>query len=225
MLKQTMIAMVLLAMLNACTMTQFLNSADETRIAYDYNPVAGSKIGIVLVHMLPSSKESWQPLIPSLTKAGYTTIAIDYRGRGRSTGHLEQPQDYQDIALDVDAAITFLFANGITKVIVIGGSIGANHALLAIARDDRVVAAVLLSPGLNYRGVNIEETSKRITKPILIIASEDDAYSAESSRSLNASLSGRHEIISYKNAGHAEKMLTQPDINEKIVAFLNSVKR
>lgn len=206
-------------------MTQFLTSMDETRIAYDYNPVPESRFGIVLVHMLPASKESWQPLIPSLTKAGYATIAIDYRGRGRSTGHLEAPQDYQDIALDVDAAITFLFTKGIKKIIVIGGSIGANHALLAAARDDRVVAAVLLSPGLDYRGVNIEETSKRITKPILIIASEDDEYSAESSRTLNKTFEGKQEFVLYKNAGHAEKMLTQPNIIQSIVTFLNSVKK
>lgn len=204
------------------SMTDFLTASDGTKIAYNYVDGQPGKPGVVLVHMLPSNKESWESLIPVLESNGYSIIAIDYRGRGESEGQLETPEDFQNITLDVNAAVEFLVEEGITTIGIIGGSIGANHALLAAAKNERIKAAVLLSPGLDYRGVKTGDIAASFAKPLLVVASNDDEYSAESAKTIHESAKGTKELKMYDDAGHATRMFVKEDLIPKIVDWLNT---
>src|SRR6266849_2861657 len=63
-------------------------------------------------------------------------------------------------------------------------AIGANGALLFAAEEPRVRCAVLLSPGLDYHGVTTEAAIAQMKRPVLLVASEEDEYSAQSARRL-----------------------------------------
>ena len=195
-----------------------LTASDGTKLSFNYWKGQPQKTGVLLVHQLPANKESWQMLVPELTGKGHTVLAIDYRGRGQSAGKLERPEDYQNIGLDVTAGLDYLQNKGVQKTIIIGASIGANHALIVGAQDTRVQAVVLLSPGLDYRGVTTEEATAQIKKPVLIVASQDDAYAAESSQKL-AELA-HAELIMYKTAGHGTDLFVEKDLIPKIVEFV-----
>ncbi len=197
-------------------MTDLLIAKDGIKIAYDF--WQGTKQGVLLVHQLPANKESWSGFVPELNAKGYSVLAIDYRGRGESSGQLQTAQDFQNIALDIDAGIDFLKTKNVESVIIIGASIGANHALLAGVRRSEVNAIVLLSPGLDYRGVKTEIVASQSTKPLLIVASQDDEYSAMSAKKLYEVAKG--ELKMFDHAGHGTDMFAEKELSAMIISFL-----
>jgi len=199
--------------------TKYITSADGTQIAYDY--WKGSSDGILLVHQLPSNRKSWTPLVQLLTDPGYSVMAIDYRGRGESSGQLKQPEDFQNIAMDIDTAISHMNNQGVKRIIIIGASIGANHALLASQRHMNIAGTALLSPGLDYRGVKTENAAKQSTKPILIIASEDDHYAAKTARHLHELAQGS-KLTLYNSAGHGTDMFVEKELLKNLADFTTS---
>ncbi len=69
---------------------------------------------------------------------------------------------------------------------VIGASIGANTAMMLTELMPVISKVVLLSPGLDYRGLKPAEALRKFKGDVLIFACEDDQYSATSSRKLAA---------------------------------------
>jgi pimeloyl-ACP methyl ester carboxylesterase len=107
-----------------------------------YYEVHGDPAGqpVLLLHGGLGNTEDFRNLAPVLVAAGYMVVAMDCRGRGRSTwGDL--PITYEQMAAD---AVGLLDELGIAKTDVVGWSDGAIIALnLAIhhpERLDRVVA-------------------------------------------------------------------------------------
>jgi len=109
------------------------------------------------------------------------------------------------------------------RLALVGASIGANLALVEAARDETVGSLALLSPGFDYFRVQIrgliEEYGER---PSLLVASEEDAYSAETVRALAASAPGEAELVMLTSAGHGTAMLEgDPELAGDLIAFLN----
>src|SRR3990172_1406945 len=127
---------------------------------------------VLLLHMMPAVKESWREFQEKLREAGFQSLAIDERGHGESVWKDGERIDYknftdaeqQEKILDVEVAMRFLAERGVESesVAVAGASIGANLALQYQAEHSEIKAAVLLSSGLNYRGVETEPLAKRI---------------------------------------------------------------
>src|SRR5207245_1856203 len=95
---------------------------------------------VLLLHMMPAVKESWQELAKALNEAGLSALAIDFRGHGESVSKSDGTRlNYKDFAdeqqqakiLDVRGAMEWLRARGAqdSQIAVIGASIGANLAL------------------------------------------------------------------------------------------------
>jgi len=126
------------------------------------------------------------------------------------------------MAQDVAAMKSVLESKGadVTRLAVVGASIGANVAFNYAASDSDVKTAVLLSPGLDYRGLNIVNT--RFSKPFLVVASNDDVYSANSAQELknrNPSAS----LLIYQDAGHGTNMFVKNDLAPKMLEWLNGL--
>ena len=79
--------------------------------------------GIVLAHGGRFNKESWTTQARALAKAGFRTLAIDFRGRGQSRGG-PQTTSADDVRFDVLAAVRYLHDNGMNTVSVVGASFG-----------------------------------------------------------------------------------------------------
>jgi len=111
-----------------------------------------------------------------------------------------------------------------TRVAAVGASIGANLALIGCSTSDFCGTAVLLSPGLDYRGVTTEAAMTQMgERPVLLVASEEDTYSAQSSRTLADAAQGVHELMMYSGAGHGTRMFrAQPDLVDAILNWLNT---
>lgn len=193
---------------------------DGHTIAYKMYKNPG-KPGVILLHMLGRTRTDWNSVAEWLQGIGYAVITLDLRGHGQSSGNYQQftPLDYNAMVNDVLAAKNVLGINraDVSRLSIIGASIGANIALQYAKDDPDVKTAVLLSPGLDYRGVKTSTVTTDI--PLLIVASMDDQYSTESSQAI-ADNNAYTELKLYQNAGHGTNMFQQPDLAPTILDWL-----
>ncbi len=211
-----------------------LHTADGVEIKATYYPPQrpGSRPSVILLHMLNRTRADWTAFARALSKAGYATVAIDLRGHGGSTRGVGSwrgfsPESFRAMVEDVTAAHAYLReapeADG-GRLAVIGASIGANVALRYGAREPSVKTLVLLSPGLEYRGVATADALEAYGgRPVLIAASREDGYSSQSSTRLDALARGRHRLILYDGAGHGTRMFPKvPHLKTTILDWLAS---
>ncbi len=183
----------------------------------------GGSDGVILLHMLEKDRNSWGSFPATLNAEGYSVLAIDLRGHGESALDARgfTANDFNSMTRDVKAAKDFLTKEGADSIYIIGASIGANTALNYAASDKSVRAVVLLSPGLDYRGVNTGSSIKTYGgRELLIVASEGDSYSADSSRRLD-SVARSSELMVYPGNEHGTNMFASKPLDELIVQWLN----
>ena len=82
--------------------------------------------------------------------------------------------------------------------------------------------AILLSPGLDYRGVTTEDRLPDYgERPLLIVASENDTYAADSSRTLVETAVGETQLQMYETVGHGTRMFApEPGLMPLILDWL-----
>lgn len=147
-----MIALALLGTALAATDVQ-LKTSDCQSIHASAEPTSGAKSGVILVHMEGGSAEDWGYLSDRLSRAQLIVIAPDLRGHGKNAHHELTDADYQAMVNDVGAASAWLRKQGVTQLSCVGASLGANLCLRAAAADPQMENVVMLSPGLNIKGV------------------------------------------------------------------------
>jgi alpha/beta superfamily hydrolase len=89
---------------------------------------------VILAHGGRFTKESWAAQIPALVDAGFRTLAIDFRGRGKSRGGpgLESNQD--SVHLDVLAAVAYVQKTSARRISIVGASFGGWASARAVTR-------------------------------------------------------------------------------------------
>jgi alpha-beta hydrolase superfamily lysophospholipase len=185
--------------------------------------------------MMPSNKESYRDLAGRLADKGYAGIAIDFRGHGASQdgpeGYLSfSDAQHQQSREDVDAALKFLEGKlqddaMQAPLAIVGASIGANLGLQRAIDDPRIKAIILLSPGLDYRGVTTKNliTRLRPDQRILLASSQDDDHNTQDVEELYGLIQegiAKKKLI-YEHAGHGTAMLEhEPDLEDEIISFI-----
>ena len=179
---------------------------------------------VILLHGLNRDHVAWSALPATLVKAGYAVFSMDLRGHGKSSvttwkrrvsWRLFKPEQWLQLPKDVDEVIQF-FQKGEDypqvdgkTVALIGEKLGSNIAVYA-ARDNHaaVKALVLISPGLDYKGIIPSQAIVDYTNPALLITSQDDAYSYDSTERLYNWLLGPKSLQVYKKIGDGSDMLS-----------------
>ncbi len=188
---------------------------DGVTIVGEFHP-AGNGRAVLLLHMMPATKESWRPFAASLAARGIASLAIDLRGHGESVVSSRGPLAYEKFtdaeqqakALDLAAAMRWLAGRGFDakRVAVAGASIGANLAIAWAAGHPETPAVLALSPGLVYRGVTTGEEVEAVgAARLFLAASAEDRYSFESVRTL-AMLAPGVQVRELDGAGHGTTM-------------------
>jgi alpha-beta hydrolase superfamily lysophospholipase len=193
-------------------------TSDGVEIVGDWYPVPNAKKFAILLHMRPSTKESWREWANELQNRGVACLAYDQRGHGEST--MDGKLDYETMSeeesrakkLDLEAAWKFLKSKHANEehLVLWGASIGANLAIRFAAEHPRVRDVVALSPGLSYRGVTTDDAILKLTQDqrVILIASDDDAHhSLESCEELHRMAPGQTILIKKTKAGHGTDML------------------
>ncbi len=209
-----------------------LRTSDGKNLSANLFEVQNAKGGVVFLHMMPATKASYTDLAQKFQDLGWEGIAVDFRGHGTSDGGPEGylefgDKQHQEKYLDIEAATDYLKKHNISedKISIIGASIGANLALKYLALNEKIKSAVLLSPGINYRGVTTKDLVTKLSngKRILFIGSEDDNYTKECIDELYGltpeGVEKQKQI--YKDAGHGTTMFERKaDCAEIIINFI-----
>jgi non-heme chloroperoxidase len=108
----------------------------------------GDGAPIVLAHAWALNADAWQPQMIALSERGFSCIAFDRRGHGRS----DDPgagYDLDSLADDLNALVERL---DLTEITLVGHSIGAQESVRYLTRhgDRRVARLVLIAPSLPY---------------------------------------------------------------------------
>ena len=185
-----------------------------------------SNVAIILLHMLDKDHSSWDKFAEQLYLENYSVISIDLRGHGESAKNTGSWQDFTDkdfnnMVLDIKEAKEFALHEKKTRFVIIGASIGANTALNYAAKDKEITGVALLSPGMDYRGVEIENPALSYDqRPILLAASEEDTYSADAVKELNSKIFGKKKIVMFKDAGHGTDMFKGTELDKELLDWL-----
>src|SRR3989344_8147166 len=205
-----------------------LTTTDGANIVGSYVQAQNPKNTVVLLlHQLRRDKSIWNVLVEKLSTAGFSSLAIDFRGHGQSGGgHWEDftEEDFNMMIKDVEAARKYLREkNPTASLAVIGSSIGANLALNYAAKNN-VSSVVLLSPGQNYKGITTQEAAAGFSKPLFLAASSDDANeSTEAVRTISGLITtpqSELKIVTYTAGGHGVEMFSKyPALQDQVVEW------
>ena len=195
-----------------------MQTEDSLNIVGDY--FEGNTKAVILLHMFQKTKLSWRSFAEKLNKEGYSVLAIDLRGHGDSDDNWKNfvEKDFVNMTEDVKAARASLKMYGVTEIGIIGASIGANTALNYSMEDGEIRFLVLLSPGVNYKGINIEDSD--FDGPVLIVASKDDVQSFNDSQELYERLSSKEKNFEiFEKAGHGTDMFKDSKLEPLLIEF------
>ena len=200
-----------------------------------YAPPTEGSPAILLVHGLNRSRLDWEGFAQLLQGNGYGVLTIDLRGHGDSVIQGDQlirwvtfsDKDFRRMFIDVASGVRFLKRRPEVdpySIGIVGTALGANLALNYASENREIRAVVLISPGLNYRGVSsIGAITSYGIRPILLISSEEDVYGTFSATELYSLSQGIKDLRTYQNAGHGNRLLWKvAEARELILEWLMS---
>jgi pimeloyl-ACP methyl ester carboxylesterase len=192
---------------------------------------------VILLHGLNGGRYDWAALPFRLVKQGYAVLALDLRGHGGSILKGKDwrqfgPEDWKAMPNDLAGILRTLAAKGIDgqlqvdgqRVVLVGAGLGANVAVISASQKPATVKSiVMLSPAVEYKGLNTIQPAYRIQVPSLLVASQSDASAYESSQILYRLLSGKKTIQLYKNLGYGSDMIRfYPEMQDAIVTWIKA---
>ena len=108
----------------------------------------------------------------------------------------------------------------ISRMAIAGASIGANLALWQASIDKDVKLLILLSPGLNYRGIEAAKLAPKYSGPVYILACEGDTNAAKSSEELLNVFPGDKKLEIFKGNSHGTNMfLSESSLLDTMLAW------
>jgi alpha-beta hydrolase superfamily lysophospholipase len=169
------------------------------------------KIAIVLAHEYGRDLCEWVPYAKRLAGLGYTAIAFDLRGFGGSNPGTGSGLTSYD--RDVAAAAKLARAQGATKVLLVGASIGANAVVVAGASIKPTVDGVVsLSAPATFR-LDAVSAVKRSRVPVLYVAGTIDSGGIyrQDARTLFAATAAADKAITLVATGeHGVQLVGHP---------------
>lgn len=209
----------------------FLTS-DGVKIVANYYPNKNAKFAGILIHMRPKTKESYEKFARYLQEKNFSLLALDLRGHGESRespwGYLDYNQFSEDeekkSIKDLEAASNFLEKEGFSqeRQFLVGASIGANLSFQFISENEKIKAAVLLSPGYNYRGIILDNFYKKgLDNKLMIISSKDDQEMALRGFNWFKEKYPSSTFIFLEKGGHGTNYFDfYPELMDKIYSWL-----
>lgn len=158
-------------------------------------------------------------------------LAIDMRGHGESTnlGTWEKfdAAGFKDMKTDVLSVKPYFDSNHPTveNYYVVGASIGSTAAVLAGAQERHIIKIAMISPGMEYKDVNIESAVDDYRRSLLLVAASGDSY-AVSSASQIYELSRSQKILkTYGGSAHGTDLFDATEdesepLSDVLVDFL-----
>lgn len=199
-----------------------------------YTPQNPNGQAVLCLHQLQLDHTTYDHFARELCSRGLYVLVPDLRGHGasismngRTVTHESMTEDeFKKIpGIDIEAAKEFLRSQckiDAESIGIVGASIGANAALVSAGRNPQTKFVVALSPGLDYRGIQPANEVTQIQKPTLIVASQDDTYSAASSAELFQKIPARNKQIQIVGvSAHGTKMFQDLELEKFVLDWIS----
>jgi pimeloyl-ACP methyl ester carboxylesterase len=168
--------------------------------------------GVVLAHMSPSDQTAWFDFAERLAREGYRVLTFDFRGYcpGGDGGCSQGERDVPSIGKDVEGAIAELRSRGVTRIGLVGASMGGTASLIVAADEGRDVGAVVtLSAPTAFEGLDANaDVLSRITAAKLFIAGLEDVSAAQAVDALYAQTIQPKRPVILTTGDHGTDILT-----------------
>lgn len=164
-----------------------LKAEDGVAISGDWRPAKKAMGALVFLHMHRSDRTAWKSMMTYANRRGFATLAIDFRGYGKSRNISGidygqavangDPKLYNSLYKDVTAGVAYLAKKGFNNdnIILVGANIGASAALDYGSRNTSIRGAILLTPRTRYMGMNaLKHLGKWGGRRLLFVSSEED---------------------------------------------------
>jgi pimeloyl-ACP methyl ester carboxylesterase len=176
-----------------------------------FGPADGSA-GVVLAHMYPSDQSAWFDFASRLGKRGYRVLTFDFRGycpggeAGCSQGEKTIPAFWED----VEGAVTALRDEGVSRVGLVGASMGGTASLVAASQEGQDIDAVVtLSAPISFEGLAATpEILAQVTAAKLFLAGHEDTTAAEAVDTLYAETLQPKRPVILTTGDHGTDILT-----------------
>lgn len=178
---------------------------DELGLAY----TAGKgSTAVVLLHQSDGGLCQFSPYAEQLAKLGLRAFALD----------ISQPSRVDDTI----AAVAYLRKDGVTKVFVVGASMGGTTAIVASAQIQPPVDGVVsLSGPALYDGMDAGAAAKTLTMPVLFAAGEYDGNFAADAKTMAASCPSKHKTLTILPTGDHGVSLLNGAMKTPVTEFLS----
>jgi pimeloyl-ACP methyl ester carboxylesterase len=184
-------------------------TADGTRLVG--HRFGHGKVTVVLAHQYGGDVCEWTPYAQRLAALGYTALAFDLRGFGLSQHRTGAALFRYD--QDVAAAAKLARAQGATRVLLVGASIGANAVVVAGASIKPPVDGVVsLSAPSTFR-LDAVAAAKKLKVPVLYVAGtidEGGIYRQDAQTLYRTTAAGDKAITLVATAEHGVQLVGHP---------------
>lgn len=174
--------------------------------------------GVALSHQSDGTQNQWRGFAQHLAKNGYMALAFDFRGHGASA----KPADISKEDIDLRAAIRFLRAQGATRIVLMGASLGGAVTLRVAATEPVAAVATLSAVAFMPTQEVTDDTIKAIKAPKLFINSKLDT-DADSTQHMYDVASQPKQIYLYPGIAHGVGIFSGdygPDLTQRLLTFL-----
>ncbi len=200
----------------------------------DFFPANPAAPVVLCLHQFGTNRSEFIGLAKALQCSGINAIAYDARGHGESvlkdgkkvTYETFTDKDFANMTVDMDSAIKFLRE---TKKItakspigIVGASIQSSTGLVYASEHPAVKAVVLLSPGLDYHGIDTKgPMSVYGNRPVFMAASINDSGSYKAVKELESLARGPLKKEIFSDAGHGAAMFRKdPSFQDRVAEWL-----
>lgn len=177
---------------------------------------------VVLAHQYGGDLCQWAPYAQRLAGLGYTALAFDLRGFGRSQKRYGDALIRYD--LDAVAAVKLARSLGAKKVILVGASLGANAVVVAATETPVDGMASLSAPG-TFR-LDAVAAARKLTAPALFAAAQLDegGIYATDARSMYArDPAAGKQLVIVPGTKHGVALVAGPGtVRSKLERFLSA---
>jgi dienelactone hydrolase len=186
-------------------------ASDGRRVSGKFTPAGRHAPAVVLLHEIRGGMDQFDSFLPVLHDAGFATLAYTSRAELSETDRLP----------DLEGAVRWLRSRpGVdgSRIGVVGASIGASTAAVAIADAERrrLRAAVALSPPDTPDIFALQDKGRYRPHDVLFVSDKREASAVENARPGAV----RSKAMVAPGAGHGVELLPLPSVRDAVVGWL-----
>jgi uncharacterized protein len=196
------------------------DGATLTGRAYGSGPSA-----VVLSNMGDNDPTAWDAFAPGLAARGHLVVTYRFRYPLRTNAFTAAMA--AGTVADLRAAVAYAQAQGATRIVLIGASLGAMASARVAAEQHRPVVVISAGRDLSAYGLVISpEEVGAIAAPALFVASDEDAtVPAAATKEFHDQARDPRRLVTYPGSAHGVAILGGPhgpELERLLTAFAES---